>query len=388
MALTIQVINSILIASIAALFICFIIQLYYHLYYYHRLIKKGKRKDKLTAEQPPLSIILCVEDQVKELRKNIPALLEQDYPEFEVIVIDMASNDETKEYLEQMERKHDNLYFSFTPESARFISRRKLAQTIGVKASKYDWLVFTEANCRPNSKYWLASLAQNMTEKTEIILGYSGYESKKTRLSKFTSYDNLLTAMRYLGLAMAKKPYMGQGRNMAYRKRLFFEGKVFSNQLNLKRGEDDLFINQNANAKNTKVELSPNSFITIAPIETMKVWRQNKLSHLTSAQRYKGAKHLIVGFETTSRLFFYLTAIAAVSLAAVNKKWIALAIATAIIILQWSLQLYTVNKAAKKYKSAHRYSISLFYYNLKLPWEVFKLKFRLPKRRKGNIIKM
>lgn len=388
MTITNELINYILISGAVLLLLCFIIQLYYHFYYYNRLIRMENSDKTFTEEQPPLSIILCVEDQVDELRKNLPHLLDQEYPKFEIIVIDMASQDETREYLEYMEKEHDNLYYSFTPESARFISRRKLAQTIGVKASKYDWLVFTEANCQPNSKFWLEALARNMTEKTEIILGYSGYEYEKSGLNRFITYDNLLTAMRYLGLALAKKPYMGQGRNMAYRKRLFLEGKVFSNQLNLKRGEDDLFINNNATATNTRVELSPNSQVTISPLKKFKYWRDHKLSHLTSAQRYEGKKHYVVGFETTTRFLIYLTAIPVITGAILCKYWIILGIAVGLLILRWITQAYTLNKSAKKFKVKHRYYLSLFYYNIRLPWEVFLLKFRLPKRRKGNIVKL
>ena len=131
--------------------ILFIIQLIYYFGLYNRIHVRNKtvRKEEthFSRELPPLSVILCARNEADNLRKILPAILEQDYPQFEVIVINDASTDETEDVLGYMEEKYPHLYHSFTPDSARYISHKKLALTLGIKASKHDWLVFTETNC-------------------------------------------------------------------------------------------------------------------------------------------------------------------------------------------------------------------------------------------------
>ena len=163
-------------------------------------------------------------------------MLEQDYPQFEVIVINDGNTDESEDYLTILEEKYPHLYHSFVPDSSRYISRKKLAVTLGIKASKYEWLVFTNANCMPQSNQWLRLMARNFTSRTQVVLGYSGYERGKGWLHKRAAFDNLFTSMRYLGFALAGSPYMGIGRNLAYRKELFYQQKGFSAHLNLQRG--------------------------------------------------------------------------------------------------------------------------------------------------------
>ena len=163
--------------------ILFIIQLIYYFGLYNRIHVRNKtvRKEEthFSRELPPLSVILCARNEADNLRKILPAILEQDYPQFEVIVINDASTDETEDVLGYMEEKYPHLYHSFTPDSARYISHKKLALTLGIKASKHDWLVFTETNCMPASNQWLKLMARNFTSQTQIVLGYSGYDRIK-----------------------------------------------------------------------------------------------------------------------------------------------------------------------------------------------------------------
>ena len=171
-----------------------------------------------------------------------------------------------------MEEKYPHLYHSFTPDSARYISHKKLALTLGIKASKHDWLVFTETNCMPASNQWLKLMARNFTSQTQIVLGYSGYDRIKGWLHKRIAFDTLFQSLRYLGFALAGNPYMGIGRNMAYRKELFFKQKGYSKYLNLQRGEDDLFINQIVTKTNTRVETDFNATMRIQPVYRYKDW--------------------------------------------------------------------------------------------------------------------
>ena len=227
---------------LAATGILFIVQALYYLALYNRInlrSRKARREElHFTQELPPLSVIICAHEEVENLRRNLPAILEQDYPQFEVIVINDGEKGESEDYLTQLENRYSNLYHSFVPDSSRYISRKKLAVTLGIRAARYDWLVMTEANCCPQSNQWLRLLARNFTSRTEVVLGYSGYERGRSWLHRRAAFDSLFTAMRYLGFALAGSPYMGIGRNLAYRKSLFFDQKGFSAHLNLRRGDD------------------------------------------------------------------------------------------------------------------------------------------------------
>ena len=243
-AFTFDTTEKILLAATGTLFI---IQALYYFCLYNRIHMRSRavKRDNVhfSQELPPVSVIICAREESENLRRNLAAVLEQDYPQFEVIVINDGDTDESEDYLTLLEEKYPHLYHSFVPDSSRYISRKKLAATLGVKASKYDWLVFTEADCRPQSDQWLRLLARNFTSRTQVVLGYSGYERGKGWLHKRVAFDNLFSSMRYLGFALAGSPYMGIGRNLAYRKELFYREKGFSAHLNLQRGDDDLFIN-------------------------------------------------------------------------------------------------------------------------------------------------
>lgn len=367
--------------------ILFCIQLYYNLSYYTRIAKSQKKQAKSPAvDLPPLSVIICVQNQLEDLRANISKILEQDYPCFEVIVIDLASEDDTKYYLEHLDKTYDNFYFSYIPLTARFISRRKLAQTIAVKASKYDWLVFTEINSQPTSNQWLKKLMGQRREETEIILGYNRYKSEDTWINRLSSYDNQLLNMRFLGSALGGAPYMGMGRNLAYKKELFHQTKAFNNQLNLQRGEDDLFINQFANSKNTSVAVSPEAIIEVNSLKTRREWRLIKRSYLLSMNRFKGVNQYWMGFETTTRFLFYAFSIALIISGVLMGGWLISLLAILLFVLRWITQSIIVNNIAKRMGESRRYRFSLPLLDIIIPIKTLAIRFNLPRKSKGDIV--
>lgn len=193
----------------------FLIQIIYYLCLYNRIharrraVKQGNMH--FTQELPPISVIICAREESENLRRNLGAVLEQDYPLFEVIVINDGNTDESEDYLTILEEKYPHLYHSFVPDSSRYISRKKLAVTLGIKASKYEWLVFTNANCMPQSNQWLRLMARNFTSRTQVVLGYSGYERGKGWLHKRVAFDNLFTSMRYWDLPWQAAPTWALG---------------------------------------------------------------------------------------------------------------------------------------------------------------------------------
>ena len=387
-AFTFNTIDTILLAATGVLLI---IQLIYYLGLYNRIHIRNTadRKGEIhfTQELPPLSVIICARNESENLRCFLPAILEQDYPQFEVIVINDGSTDESEEVLTLLEEKYRHLYHSFTPDSARYISRKKLALTLGIKASKHDWMVFTEANCKPASNQWLCLMARNFTPRTQVVLGYSGYEPCKGWLHKRIAFDSLFTSLRYLGFALAGKPYMAIGRNLAYRKELFFSQKGYSTHLNLQRGEDDLFINQVANGENTRVETDSNAIVRMQPVERYKDWKEEKISYLATARYYQGSQRYFLGFETFSRLLFYAAFLTAIVLGVLHFHWIVASIALFAWLLRFTVQAFIINKTATEQKEQRHYYFSLPLFDILQPLQTLKFRLYRVYRGKGDFMR-
>lgn len=368
----------------------FITQAVYYLGLYNKLYTHSRETAYATdinTQNPPLSVIIVAKDATHELQENLPFILEQDYPEFEVIVIYDRPADDCDNTLKLLEDKYPNLYHTFIPDSARYISHKKLGITMGIKASRHEWLVFTEPDCRPQSNQWLKQMARNFTPATEIVLGYSNYEKVPGWFNKKITFDTLLNSMRYLGMAVSGHPYMGTGRNMAYRKTLYYKQKGFASHLNLQRGEDDLFINELATSSNTRVETDFNATTRIQPVYRYKDWKEEKVSYMATARFYHGIQRYLLGFETFSRLLFYIACIAGIVFGILNFHWLVAGIAFLMWLLRFTVQAVIINRTAKEMGGGRKYYFSLPVFDLIQP--VQSLKFKLCRffRGKGDFMR-
>lgn len=335
----------------------FLVQLLYSVIAYARPLRMAqKAKPKDASVQPSVSVIVYAKNESVNLRQHLPALLTQNYPKYEVIVINDGSTDESDEVLKTFENEYKHIYHTYIPEDVKYLSRKKLALTIGIKAAKYDILLFTEANCQPLSESWIASMARNYTPKTTIVLGFCAYGYHTGFLHKLISYDNLLCGLRYISSALAHHPYTGNGRNLSYRKELFFQHKGYYKSLNLHAGDDDLFINESANQDNTQVEYAPESITEMAKIEQFKVWKEMKVSRAATQRYYKGWKQAFYQVENICFLFFLLSVIASIC-TGICGNWLV----TVVAVLLYSLRFMA--KAIVLRKSAH-----MLHQNLATGW--------------------
>jgi glycosyltransferase involved in cell wall biosynthesis len=287
------------------LIISFAIQLFYYLFFFSRLI--FHRTVRKNAPLSPVSIITCVRDEAHNLKKFLPSILKQDYKNYEVIVVNDCSKDNTGEILEDFQKKYRHLRVSTIKEDSKFSHGKKFALFIGIKAAKNEWLLLTDSDCFAITNQWLSTMQKNFTKKTSIVLGYGKYQTEKGILNKYIRCDSVFIAMQYLSFALAGFPYMGVGRNLAYRKSLFLQNKGFSSHINLSSGDDDLFINKLAKKTNTKVELNQKSFTCSKPETSIKEWIKQKRRHLTTGRYYKTRDKFLLGAEVVSRMLFYLS---------------------------------------------------------------------------------
>lgn len=351
---------------LAALLVVFGIQLYYYCYHFASILKYRKKLDNgivpLVEKLPPVSIIICAKNESENLREFLPSILEQDYPCFEVIVVNDGSTDETSDLLQELNLTYPNLYRTFVPENANVRSTKKLGLTIGIKAAKFDVLLFTDADCKPASNKWIANMARNFTQSTEFVLGYGAYMHEKGFMSRMISFDTLFIGMQSLGYALTGHPYMGVGRNMAYRKETFARMKGFSKSLAIQSGDDDLFVNNGANEYNTRVEISEESVTWSVPKSTYRSWFRQKERHLSTSSFYKPDGLFRIGVEVGSRGLFY----ALVCAIAVFSPWIFGAVAGLLFLTRYAVQMIIVNKVAKQF-GERRFYLSLLMFDVLLP---------------------
>jgi glycosyltransferase involved in cell wall biosynthesis len=279
------------------------IQLFYYLFFYLGVYVYKPYCIK-TIKQP-VSIIICARNEAENLRNFLPAVLEQDYPDYEVIVVNDCSEDNSYDILGKYLMQYPHLKISTVNKDPKFTHNKKFAQFIGIKAAKNDILLFTDADCQPESDKWLEGMTSHFDDKITFVLGYGGYLNEKGFLNKYIRYDSMTIAMQYLGMAIRGIPYMGVGRNLAYRRSVFFTSKGYESHHHLLSGDDDLFVNKNALRSNTCVEFRIGTHTRSVPCSGLKEWIIQKKRHLTTAPYYKFRDKLLLITEPVTRIFFY-----------------------------------------------------------------------------------
>ncbi len=267
--------------------------------------------------RPGVSVIVCARNEAYNLQNYLQALCSQKYPLFEVIVVNDGSEDNTQTVLEHSTQLFRNLRLTFVPGNALVRSSKKLALTLAAKAAKYDYLLLTDADCRPESPLWIEQMMQGFRNpQTEVVLGYGGDFEEHGLLNRLIQFDTVTSAMTYLGFALSGHPYMGVGRNLAYKKETFFRNNGFAGLLAHQAGDDDLFVNKVATRSNTEVVITPDSFTWSVPKHSYHDWRIQKTRHLSVSPDYKLSSKIRPAAEPVMRGLLYLLCIAISVLAA------------------------------------------------------------------------
>ncbi len=256
-----------------------------------------------------VSVIICAKNEEENLKNFLPSIISQVYPNFEIVLINDASSDDTLDVMETFANEHKNIKIVDVKNIEAFWGNKKYALTLGIKASKNDYLLFTDADCKPVSKYWIQDMCSHFNDEKSIVLGYGAYANQpKSFLNKLIRFETLVTAVQYFSFAKIGLPYMGVGRNLAYAKSEFFNANGFINHIKIRSGDDDLFINQVATKKNTAICFSENSFTLSNPKTTFNGWIKQKRRHISTAKYYKLNHKILLTLLYCSQLFFWILA--------------------------------------------------------------------------------
>jgi glycosyltransferase involved in cell wall biosynthesis len=293
------------------------IQVFYYLFFFSRLAfyrVTGKCLDGGQGEE--LSVVICAKNEARSLTRNLPVVLQQHYqntthqPRYEVLVVNDNSEDDTTFVLKHLAPGYPHFRTLDLHQSAKGIPGKKYPLTMGIRSAIHDILVLTDADCKPAGTHWLEYMAYGFSRGKDIVLGYGAYEKRKGLLNKVIRFETFFSALQYLSFALAGVPYMGVGRNLAYRKDLFFRHKGFRTHHHLPSGDDDLFINAAATAKNTAVAIHPEAITYSIPKTSWRSWFRQKTRHLSTGRYYKWSHQVLLGLFSFSQLLYYPAAIA------------------------------------------------------------------------------
>jgi len=350
-------------------------QFFYYFYFYSQLFFYKKKKEEIPPV--PVSIVICARNEANNLKKYLPGILEQDYPDFEVVVVNDCSEDETEYVLLNFSKQYPHLRTTFLKEDQKFSHGKKLALTVGLKSAKNEWVLLTDADCYPTSNKWLANMADHFTEKKSVVIGYGGYIEKHGLLNSMIRYDTAFIALQYFSFALAGLPYMGVGRNLGYRRSLFFSNRGFASHSELESGDDDLFVNQVATVDNTAIEFRFGAHTRSKAENKFSSWSRQKRRHLTTGRIYKSKHKLLLCGEQLSRVMFYLFFIALLFFPLYNK------IAITLFVFRIFVYLFVIYFNFKRLDEKKLFIPSLFY-DFVLPYLYFWLfvttKYRSLKR--------
>ena len=321
------------------LFIFFCANVFIHivfiLFFFLRLLffKIKHPKTEIISQLPPISIIIAARNESDNLFNNLPFILEQDYPEFEVIVVNHQSIDESYHILNAYKMKYPNLKVVEIERSKHIRIGKKLPITLGVKSAKYEHLLLTDADCKPNTSKWILQMATSFVYQKDLILGFSPYSSQQTFLNKIIRFDTAFIALNYFSFALSRIPYMGVGRNLAYTKTLFKSVNGFKSHYAISSGDDDLFVQEVANTADIGIVIHEDAHVITEPKSTFSDWVLQKTRHFTTTTKYSVIKKMLLGIYPTTLILVLISFVYLIF--DLDYSIIILAILVFLILLKW-----------------------------------------------------
>jgi len=294
-----------------------VVQIFFFGFFYVRLAfykennipPTEKAPTNFKNNQPPVTILICAHNEAENLAANLDRILNQTYRSYQVLVINHNSTDNSEKILRYLQQTYSHLDFKNFTNTKKMQVGKKFALAYGIEKARHEVLLLTDADCQPDSTDWLQKMQQTIRDEVEIGLGFGPHQKQPGFLNKLIRFETNLTATQYFSFALAGLPYMGVGRNMIYKKRLYENASEFKKHDDLASGDDDLFINEVANAQNTRIVLDPDTFVYSPPKMTWRAWFRQKSRHLTAGRRYRLHHQILLGLASSSHILHYVTGI-------------------------------------------------------------------------------
>jgi len=291
---------------------------------------------------PPISLIIAARNESDNLYENLPFILDQDYPLFEVIVINNQSVDDSSQLLRSFQHEYPNLHVIEVERNPHLRPGKKLSITIGIKGAKYDHFILTDADCRPASRLWLQLMATSFSEEKELVIGYGPYTKSEGFLNSLIRFDTASIGISYFSMALSGLTYMGVGRNIGYTKNLFESVKGFRSHYELASGDDDLFVQEAATKKNVRINVDKNTFCYSAPCADWDSWIRQKTRHYTTTDRYEVIKKWMLGIYPLTMLILLISFV--ILMLSNDFRWLSASVFIFVTGVKWWIQSRCFNK--------------------------------------------
>ncbi len=254
----------------------------------------------------PVSVIICAHNEAENLKKYLPAVLNQNYKDFEVIVVNDGSKDKTDQILLDFQAQYAHLnIITILPEEKKHLGK-KYALDLGIQHAKNPYLLLTDADCQILSEKWITKMIQYFDAETELVLGIAPYHSTGTFLNKMVNYETTMTMVQYVNYALWGIPYMGIGRNLAYTKKLYDKVGGMKDHLEIISGDDDLFVQSARKHTRVAVCLEKGSLTYSEAPESFQKWWRQKTRHYTTGGYYSWWHQLLLGGFIVTKWTVYM----------------------------------------------------------------------------------
>lgn len=313
------------------------IQFIYAIAIYGRFAFCRTKKGEVKQNQPPVSIVIAARNESDNLYQHLPQILNQRYPNFEVVVVNHQSIDNSYQVLHALQLRYpDKLKVVEVERSRHLGSGKKFPLSLGIKASKHDFLVLTDADCKPTSDQWLALMVGQFSETKQLVMGYAPYTKKPGMLNRLIRFDTAMIAMNYFSFARSGVPYMAVGRNLAYSKKLFESVNGFKSHYAIISGDDDLFIQEAAKNRNYTIQIDPDAFCYSDAKTTWKSWLTQKSRHYSTSARYQVIKKALLGIYPLTLILAWISFVTLLFDA--EYRWLSAAAFTFVMLVKWMIQ--------------------------------------------------
>jgi glycosyltransferase involved in cell wall biosynthesis len=320
-----------------AAFVC--VQLFYYLFFFTRLAFHEKGANYGNT-MPGVTILVCAWNERDNLVDLLPLLDAQEYPEFEVILLDDRSDDGSEELIRENIYQWKHIRYIRINDKFDHVTPKKYALTVGMKQARFPIALMTDADCRPSSTHWITAMTSRVTEEKDIVLGFSPYFREKGFLNWFIRCETFYTAVQYLSFSLAGLTYMGVGRNILYKRSVFFANKGFYTHKNVFGGDDDIFLNEVSTSSNTTISIEEDSFVYSKPKTTWRDWYRQKQRHISVSRYYKPRNKVLLGMLSGSHLAIWFLALTILAWALIVRDIQALQYLGIIVGVRWIVQWF------------------------------------------------
>lgn len=344
--------------TIAMVLSLIFLSLYYGLIHFRigRWHRKKETGNDAPSKLPPVSVVLTARNDAVWLKENLVYLLEQDYPDFEVVVVDYLSHDDTQFVLKLLKDYYPHLKVVPFKEDVNLFQGKKYPLSIGIKSAKNDILLLADPDCTPKNMQWLRGMVKGYSDKnTQIVLGFCGLKRTKTLLGVMQQYDNLSYSSHYLGHALLGHPYTGSGRNLSYRRNFFFKQGAFIRHYSVAGGSDDLFVYQNATGDNTAICIDSDACLSTEPKKTFSQWHRQRLDRVSTRNWHSWGSRLQEDLLPLCNIIFYTMAV--MLLLNGTLPWIVVA---GMVAIKWAWQMVAFAQLCKRFEGGLTYLAAPF----------------------------